>query len=122
MPPPNKIFSEPVIFHKIAQLYFTAHTRVLRFPKISRYSLGVRIENTVLEILELAYLAQSKKGPSRLLILNKADIILRMLFVHLRIAYKIKCLNDASFAELSEKCVEIGKMLGGWIKHTNARE
>lgn len=82
----------------------------------------MRIENTVLEILELAYLARSKKGTSRLLILNKADIILKMLFVHLRLAYKTKCLNDAGYAELSEKCVEIGKMIGGWMRATKTRD
>ena len=64
----------------------------------------------------------SKKGASRLLILNKADILLKILGVHLRLAYKTKCLNDAGFAELAAKNVEIGKILGGWIKNTKAPE
>jgi hypothetical protein len=72
-------------------------------------------------MIELLYLSASKQGPSRLLILNKADILLKMLFMHLRIAYKVKCLNDAGYAELSEQCVEIGKMLGGLIKATKIR-
>lgn len=83
---------------------------------MSRYSLGVRIENATLEIIELIYLASGKNNASRLLILNKADIKLKILSVHLRLAYKTRCLNDAGFAELSEKYIEIGKMLGGWIK------
>ncbi|MBI3632039.1 MAG: four helix bundle protein [Candidatus Vogelbacteria bacterium] len=37
----------------------------------------------------------------------------------MRLAHKTKCLNDAGFAILSEKLIEIGKMIGGWIKHTN---
>ena len=94
----------------------------MKFPKPSRYSVGVKIENTLLEVIELLYLAQSKRGNSRLLILNKADILLRILFVHLRLAYKIKCLNDAGFAILSEKLIEIGKMVGGWIKYTNTSQ
>ena len=83
---------------------------------MSRYSLGVRIEDASLEIIELIYLTAGKSNSSRLLILNKADIKLKILSVHLRLAYKTKCLNDAGFAEISEKTVEIGKMIGGWIK------
>ena len=83
---------------------------------MSRYSLGARIEDALLEIIELIYLTAGKSNDSRLLILNKADIKLKILSVHLRLAYKTKCLNDAGFAEISEKTVEIGKMIGGWIK------
>lgn len=76
----------------------------------------------MLEIIELAYLAVSKKGASRLLILNKADIMLKILGVQLRLAYKTKCLTDGGFAELSAKNIEVGKILGGWIKNTKAPE
>lgn len=94
------------------------HKRVLNFPKAARYSLGLRMENTALEIVELAYLAQAKRDRSRLLILGKMDVKLRIFFVHLRLAHKTRCVNDAGYAELSEKAIEIGKMLGGWIKQT----
>lgn len=78
----------------------------------------MRIETTILDLIETLYLAQSKQGASRLLILNKADIILKMLTTHLRLAYKTKSVNDAGFAALSEHIIEIGRMVGGWIKHT----
>ncbi|OGG75927.1 hypothetical protein A3A41_00530 [Candidatus Kaiserbacteria bacterium RIFCSPLOWO2_01_FULL_54_22] len=103
-------------------LYRSAHERVSRFPKVSRHSLGARIETTVLDLLESLYLAQSKGGASRFLLLNKADIQLKILLAHLRLAHATRCLNDAGFAELSTISVEIGRMLGGWIKQTKARE
>ena len=111
-------FTEPIIFHKMGQLYLAAHKRVLKFKKPERYTLGVRIENTILEIIELLYLAQSKHGPSQILILNKADVVLKMLTMHLRLAYKTESINDSGFASLSEKVIEIGSMVGGWIKYT----
>jgi hypothetical protein len=52
------------------------------------------------------------------LILNKADITLKMLTMHLRLAYKTKSVNDEGFASLSEQVIEIGRMIGGWIKYT----
>ena len=100
------------------QLYLAAHERTIKFPKPTRYSLGTRIESTVLELIELLYLAQSKQGASRLLILNKADVTLKMLTTHLRLAYKTESINDAGFSSLSEKIIEIGSMVGGWIKYT----
>ena len=115
-------FTEPVIFHKVGQLYRLVHDRVSRFPKVSRHTLGVRIELTIIEIIEYLYLAHSKRGASRLLILNRVDVQLRVLFMHLRLAHSTQCLNDAGFAEISTMAVEIGKMLGGWMKQTKAHE
>ena len=74
------------------------------------------MENTLLEIIELAYLALTKKSASRLLIVNKLDIILRMFFMHLRLAHKTHCLNDAGYAELSKIALEVGCMIGNWKK------
>ena len=67
--------------------------------------------------MELCYAAQFKRS-TRMVNLESADIKVKMLHSHLRLAYKTKCLGDAGFAELSELTVEIGKMLGGWIKET----
>ena len=119
--PAPETYVEPIVFHKVSQLYLAAHERVLKFPKPTRYSLGARIENTILELIETLYLAQSKQGASRLLILNKADITLKMLTSHLRLAYKTESINDAGFASLSEKVLEIGSMVGGWLKETKAQ-
>lgn len=96
------------------------HIRILKFPKPTRYSLGMRIENTILEVTELLYLAQSKQGASRILILNKADVSLKMFTAHLRLAYKTESLSDSGFALLSEQVVEVGRMIGGWLKETKA--
>ncbi len=78
----------------------------------------MRMEDAVLEIVELCYLAAAKRGTSRLLILEKADVKLRIFFVHLRLAHKTRCVNDAGYAEISLLGVEIDRMLGGWIKQT----
>jgi hypothetical protein len=94
----------------------------VRFPKVSRHSLGTRIESAVIDLMESLYLAQSKQGPSRFLILNKADVQLKILTAHLRLAHATQCLNDAGFAELAEGTVEIGRMIGGWMKATKAHD
>lgn len=77
------------------------------------------MENTLLEIFELGYLALTKQNSSKILIINKMDIILRMFFAHLRLAHNTHCLKDAGYAELSEGALEIGRMIGNWIKEIN---
>ncbi|TAK95178.1 four helix bundle protein [Patescibacteria group bacterium] len=99
-------------------MYLATHRRVIGFSKPSRHSLGVRLENTLLEIIELGYLALGKQGTSRLMIISKLDIKLRIFFTHLRLAHQTRCLNDAGYAELSQHSVELGKMIGHWIKAT----
>lgn len=116
MRPPPQVFSELIIFHKLSELYLVTHKRIIQFPKPSRYSLGVRMENTLLEIIELGYLALGKQKSSKLLIVNKMDIILRMFFMHLRLANKTNYLKDSGYANLSEGALEIGRMIGNWKK------
>lgn len=77
------------------------------------------MENTLFEIIEFSYLALTKQKASKLLIINKIDITLRMFFMHLRLANSTHYLNDAGYAELSEGALEIGRMIGNWTKETS---
>ena len=118
MSPPPRNNVEPSIIHKLYKLYLAVYIRVQKFPKKDRYTIGARIENKLLEIIELIILATTKTGLSQMLILNKADINLKVFRLFIRIANKTKSLPDTGFIEISEKTVEVGKMLGGWIKYT----
>ncbi len=66
-------------------------------------------------------LARAKSGKSQLLILEKVDVHIRESFVLLRIAEKTKSLTTPGYTDISERFLEIGKILGGWIKNTKAR-
>ena len=43
-----------------------------------------------------------------------------MLKFFLQISWEIRALDDKKYIALSGYLTEIGKMLGGWIKQTNA--
>ena len=43
-----------------------------------------------------------------------------MLKFFLQIAWGIGALDDKKYVAISKYLIEIGKMLGGWIKQTNA--
>jgi hypothetical protein len=94
--------------------------RIGKFPKRDQYTIGKRIEEPVLEMVSLVMLARAKSGRSQLLILEKIDVSVQEFLVLLRIADKTKSLATAGYADLSERMIEIGKILGGWIKNAKA--
>ena len=68
-------------------------------------------------MISLTMLARAKSGRSQLLVLEKIDILNKEFLVLLRIADKTKSLPTTGYADLSEGIIEIGKILGGWIKN-----
>ncbi len=87
-------------------------------PKIDRFTIGAKCENVTLQILEMMYEANAKYGENRLSILHSIDTKLKILQTLIKALYDIKAINDKRFLHLSELLIEIGKMLGGWIKTT----
>lgn len=88
---------------------------------MDRYSLGIRIENYCAEFLEYIILAQNKNGASKILILEKADTILKLIRLFSRIAYEFKISEQKRYILISEQTIEIGKILGGSIKKAKER-
>ena len=103
------------------ELYLRLYQSVALFPKRDRYTLGVRLESQILELLELFLLAETKDGSSKLLILKKADNQIRLLKILIRLAYEVKALPQNKYIAHEEKFLEIGRMLGGWLRQTKLK-
>jgi len=56
-----------------------------------------------------------------MLILNKIDLKLKTLKFFIRMSYEIKSLSQSRYIKLEERSLEIGRMLGGWIKKLNTK-
>ena len=78
--------------------------------------MGEKIKNIILEILELLMEAETAKRDWKKSFLEKASIKLGLLKILTRLSNDIKILEDKKYLELEEKIMEIGKMIGGWIK------
>lgn len=116
--PPDR-FNLPIL-HRIYELYKLFYQYLLAFPKKDRYSLGLKCENLILDILELFFEAvQSFKD--KLQLLEKASLKLNILRILIRLAKDVKIIDFKKYLTLQEKINEIGKMLGGWIKSTKDR-
>ncbi|MBU1327227.1 diversity-generating retroelement protein Avd [Patescibacteria group bacterium] len=102
------------IFTKLYALYRELAITLPSFPKTQRYSLGARLENTVLDILEFLFLVPT--SPEKFNILQMMSVKVDLLKVLLRLAKDTQALSSARYLVLQEMLQEIGKMLGGWIR------
>jgi len=102
-----------VAAYKIWQAYLP------HFPKTSRYTLGEKIDSLFVEIIEYIVIASYLSRQKKLPYIKKGIIKLDVLKFFLQVAWEIKVLDNKKFIELSEKLLEIGRMLGGWNKQLN---
>jgi len=104
------------IIHKTYELYRTLHEIKKSIPKMERYTLWQRSENTALDILEgilrVGYLQQEKR-PEQLIQVSAQVDLLR---VFLRLSLDVKAINQKKYIGLQQAIDEIGRMLGGWMK------
>lgn len=116
-PPSNTSFDIP-IFLKTDDFYKKLYLQLVKFPKPHRYTLGQRLDNLTLEIFELFLTTNGRKLPDKYLLLEKASVKIDLLKLLLRLAKDTESLKTSAYIDLESDLIEIGKMLGGWLKHT----
>jgi hypothetical protein len=89
-----------------------------KFPRVYRHTLTQRLMEAALNLQELFFDAQVREGAGRLEQLRRADAELNKLRLYLRIAHRLRWLNDGQYRHVSTLVAEIGRMLGGWTKAT----
>ncbi|HEY4694827.1 MAG TPA: diversity-generating retroelement protein Avd [Candidatus Nanoarchaeia archaeon] len=115
--PPKSINSDVPIFQKLYDFYKELYLAQNKFPKAHKYTLGQTLSNNSLELFELLFLA-GRRQEQKLDLLEKADAKLESLKTLLRLAKDTQCIDNNKYLQLESFLQEIGKMLGGWIRHT----
>jgi len=88
--------------------------QVSKFPRDHRHSLGRQIEDLlhcVLRNLIRAKFSRERRG-----ILEQVNIDLELLRFELRFAKDQRCLAIRNYGVLTERLIEIGRQVGGWLK------
>ncbi len=109
---------EVPIFQKTYDFYKSLYGYLLTFPKVHRYSLGLKLDATALEIFELLLIAGNTTSIQKIVALEKASSKLDLLKLLLRLAKDTQSLDNKKYLHLQSFLQEIGRMLGGWIKAT----
>ena len=108
------------IVHRVYELYLLFYKINEKLPKKDRYALGVKIERLIIDLLESLFIALNKND-HKIPILNESDIKLKLINLMVRLAFEVKAIEQDKYILLETKVLEIGKMLGGWIKYENAK-
>ncbi len=88
------------------------------FPKKDRYTLGQRIELTLLDLIETIISASNLSKQEKLPILRLASTKVDLLRVLFKLGKDLKIIDNKTYILFVNDVSEIGKMLGGWIKTT----
>ncbi len=90
------------------------HDFLTSLPRLTRYTLGIRIDNIFTECLELAILAGYSARSEKLSIVQKLSTKIDALKFFLKLLWEIKCLDTKKYTGISTLLADVGKMAGGW--------
>jgi len=106
----------PIVLVKTKEAYAAWFKILTNFPKVHRYNLGGKIENSFLSLMENTFITAYLSGERKRIQLSVAITKLDNLKFFLQLAWENKCLANAPYTGLSSQLDEIGRMLGGWKK------
>ena len=86
-------------------------------PKNARYTLGTRIDNKFLDLLDDSYLAYFSRKENRKVKIDACILTLDTLKFLISIAWEAKFVSHRQYEDISLKLSEVGKMLAGWQKY-----
>ena len=89
---------------------------VPHIPKGARYTMGKRIENKFLDLLELSYTAYFTPKDKKMEKIAECVLVLDILKFLISITWEAKLISHKQYEEMAIKLDEVGKMLGGWKK------
>jgi len=112
----STILRSPIVLVKVKESYGLWFKILSDFPKVHRYNLGGKIENSFLLLLEDIFTAAHLAGDRKPAQLAAAIVKLDNLKFFLQLAWENKCLASKNYVDLSTRLEEVGRMLGGWKK------
>jgi len=86
-----------------------------KFPHKARFTFSNRIDNIALDIVE--NLIEARYTKNRNEILRHTNLKIEKIRVLLRLSNYSKFISYNSYEYAIRKINEVGKMIGGWIKH-----
>ena len=102
------------IFQKSFDLMVRVYEETHNFSQEYKYSLGQKIEDVCLELLDWIIIANSEKDKKPCL--GKANQQVERLRIYIRLCHSLNIISKKKYEVLSKYIDEIGRMAGGWLK------
>ena len=100
----------------LKECYLLWHNFLPHVPRLSRYTLGVKIDELFINILELALTAQYTRREDKLTFLQQLNRKFDGLKFFITLLWEAKGLDPTQYGQLSQKLTAAGKMLGKWLR------
>lgn len=107
------------ILQKIFDMMEYGYGALAQYPKSEKFALVTDIKRSMDIMLERTIEAQKKYYKKTTL--QELDVEVMKLKAYLRLSQNLGFLPMKKYEVWSEKVVEIGKMLGGWLKSVNQK-
>jgi len=114
----NAKSEELIIISKAFDLAREMTRRTQKLPRDLKFVLGDRMLTTTYDVLDL--LIEAKYSGQKRLILAKANLALERLRFQVRLCAEEKLISLKQYEFIANLVNEIGRMLGGWLKHVSA--
>lgn len=88
-----------------------------KMPKKVRFTFSSRMNNLALDLVEDLVEARYSGAKNKTSTLRSANLKLEKLRVLFRICHESKLISHDAYKHASFSINEVGKMLGGWLKH-----
>jgi four helix bundle protein len=102
------------IQQKVFDMMNYAYPALAQFPKSEKFALAVDIKRCMNQILERVIEANKKYYKKTTL--QELDVEIMKLKAYTRLSYNLGFLPQKKYEIWASMSVEIGKMVGGWIK------
>ncbi|MBI5221178.1 MAG: four helix bundle protein [Candidatus Magasanikbacteria bacterium] len=114
-PPPSRINTDLPILMKLNESYKLWHGFLIHLPRLTRFTLGTKIDNLFTDCLELSLLAGYTSKIEKVGTVQKLSTKFDALKFFLKVAWELKALDTNKYTTLSNSLTPIGKMIGGWL-------
>jgi hypothetical protein len=111
--PPQRSFVEIPILSVFENTYLSWHNFLTGLPRLTRYTLGIKIDNLFTDCLELSLLSSYASKTEKFNSVQKLSIKFDALKFFLKVLWDLKAIDNKKYIALSSPLSEIGKMIGG---------
>lgn len=103
-----------IIEQKIKDMTLYGYIALRQFPRAERHVLSAEIRRSMLTLMRLVAAASRKHHKKTTL--ADLDVELAALTGQVRLAFELSYINSQKYQRWSELNIEIGRLIGGWIR------
>ena len=109
--------AEPLVIQsRMFDLLVWLLPKVDQFPKAYRFTLTQRLMDAALDLQDALAEAETSRAQARYRALMVADRHLVRLRIYLRLTHHWQWLSSGQYEHVSRMVLEIGRLLGGWLR------